>query len=98
MPNIPEKFGESEIRSKLGSMPGWTYDAAKVQIERTYVRKNFIDAVGFIQQIARLAEAMDHHPDILLSGYKNLKVMLATHAVGGITQHDFELALAIDKL
>ena len=98
MPNKPEKFSESEFTLKLAAMPGWKYDAAHAHIERTFVRKNFLDAVDFIRQIAPLAEARDHHPDILLSGYKNVKVMLTTHSAGCVTSNDFDLANAIDKI
>jgi 4a-hydroxytetrahydrobiopterin dehydratase len=87
-----------QIAEEIRGIPGWTYDSASKNIERTVVRKNFLDAAAFIQQIAEAAEAHDHHPDILLSGYKNVKVMLSTHSANGITQKDFEMARAIDKL
>ena len=87
-----------QITAEIRGIPGWSYDSANKNIERTIVRKNFLDAAAFIQQIAEVAEAHDHHPDILLSGYKNVKVMLSTHSAGGITPMDFEMARAIDKL
>ncbi len=87
-----------QIAEEIRRIPGWTYNSASKNIERTVVRKNFLDAAAFIQQIAEVAEAHDHHPDILLSGYKNVKVMLSTHSAHGITQKDFEMARAIDKL
>jgi 4a-hydroxytetrahydrobiopterin dehydratase len=67
-------------------------------IEKTYARKNFLDASAFIQQIAGVAESQDHHPDLLLHSYKNVKVMISTHSAAGITQNDFDLARAIEKL
>ena len=87
-----------QIEEELRRLTGWSYDKAHEQIERTFDRKNFLGCAAFIQQIADVAEAHDHHPDILLSGYKNVKVMLSTHSENGITQKDFEMARAIDKL
>jgi 4a-hydroxytetrahydrobiopterin dehydratase len=94
--NIP--LTTEQIAEEIHGIPGWSYDSASKNIERTIVRKNFLDAAAFIQQIAEVAEAHDHHPDILLSGYKNVKVMLSTHSAGGITPMDFKMARAIDKL
>jgi 4a-hydroxytetrahydrobiopterin dehydratase len=93
-----DRLTSTQIEEEIRGVQGWSYDKAHDQIERSYVRKNFLDAAAFIQQIATVAEAHDHHPDILLSGYKNVKVMLSTHSASGITQLDFEMARAIDKL
>ena len=93
-----DRFSDRQIEENLRGMMGWSYDSQNTRIERTFVRKNFLDAVAFIQQIAPLAQARDHHPDILLSEYENVKVMLSTHSAGGITENDFDLARAIDQL
>src|SRR5665213_2646918 len=91
-------FTSDQINEMLTGVPGWQYDIGKITIEKNFVRKNFLDAAGFIQQIAEVAEQHDHHPDILLWGYKNVRVMLSTHSAGGITQNDFDMAHAIEKL
>src|SRR5947207_2699524 len=93
-----EKLTKELIEEKLHSLPGWSHNAEKSQIEKKIVRKNFLDASAFINQIAGVAEQHDHHPDILLSGYKNVLVMFSTHDAGGITQNDFDMAAAVDKL
>ncbi|HET6401570.1 MAG TPA: 4a-hydroxytetrahydrobiopterin dehydratase [Candidatus Kapabacteria bacterium] len=93
-----DRVNDQQIHEFLRNMPGWIYTSTNASIERTFVRKNFLDAVAFIEQIAPIAERMDHHPDILLSGYKNVKVMLSTHSAGGVTQNDFVLARVIDQL
>lgn len=93
-----DRLSSEQIEQKLRGLSGWSYDSSNVRIEKTFVRKNFLDAVSFIQQIAPIAEGMDHHPDILLSDYKKVKVMLSTHSAGGITQNDFDLAQATDQL
>jgi 4a-hydroxytetrahydrobiopterin dehydratase len=91
-----DRLGARQVEEMLRNLEGWTQD--KESITKTFVRKNFLDAVAMVQQIAGIAEHMDHHPDILLSDYKNLKVMLTTHSAGGITQNDIDLARAIEQL
>jgi 4a-hydroxytetrahydrobiopterin dehydratase len=86
------------LTAALAGLTGWTYAEASKSIEKEYQRANFLDAVGFIQSIAHVAEAQDHHPDILLHSYKRVRVMLTTHSAGGVTQNDFDLARAIDAL
>ena len=93
-----DRLTSKQINEELREMTGWSYDKEHKRIERPFIRKNFLDAAAFIQQIANVAEKHDHHPDILLSGYKNVKVMLSTHSAGGITSMDFKMARAIDKL
>ena len=93
-----DRFSSEQIEQNLHGLSGWSYDSSNVRIEKTFVRKNFLDAVAFIQQIAPIAEKQDHHPDLLLSDYKKVKVMLSTHSAAGITQNDFDLARAIDQL
>ncbi len=58
--------------------------------------ENFEDAVSFVNQIMPLAEASDHHPDVLIHSYKKVKVMLFTHSEGKITEKDYNLAKQID--
>jgi 4a-hydroxytetrahydrobiopterin dehydratase len=91
-------LSSSDISTKLSLLSGWTLSAGKPQIEKTFVRSNFVDATGFIQKIAEIAERHDHHPDILLFDYKNVRVMLSTHSAGGVTQKDFDVAKEIDRL
>jgi 4a-hydroxytetrahydrobiopterin dehydratase len=93
-----DKLTSEQIGEKLHSLNGWSHNTEKMQLEKKFARKNFLDAAAFINQIAGVAEQHDHHPDVLLSGYKNVLVMLSTHSAGGITQNDFDMAGAIEKL
>jgi 4a-hydroxytetrahydrobiopterin dehydratase len=93
-----ERLTGKQIEKEIQGIPGWSYDKEHKRIERPFVRKNFLDGAAFIQQIANVAEKHDHHPDILFSDYKNVKVMLSTHSAGGITAMDFKMARAINTL
>ena len=60
--------------------------------------KNFVKMMECVNRIADLAEAEGHHPDLHLTGYRNLKIELTTHAIGGLSENDFILAAKIDAL
>jgi hypothetical protein len=53
---------------------------------------------AFFQRIGQIAEAEDHHPDLHLTGYRNVAIELSTHALGGLSENDFILAAKIDQL
>ena len=67
-------------------------------IEKNFEFKNFALAVDFVNRIAKVAEAANHHPDILIHGYKNVKITLTTHSAGKVTEKDFSLAKKIDEI
>ncbi len=60
--------------------------------------KDFPAAISFIRAVAKLAEAEDHHPDIHLTRYRNLRLELTTHDAGALTEKDFRLAAKIDAV
>ncbi len=66
-------------------------------IEKEFVFKNFIEAFGFMSKIAILAEKANHHPE-WFNVYNKVQIRLSTHDAGGLTQKDFDLALAIEAL
>ncbi|MEA2193846.1 MAG: 4a-hydroxytetrahydrobiopterin dehydratase [Solirubrobacteraceae bacterium] len=58
----------------------------------------FTGAMALANAVADAANAADHHPDILVHGYKHVRLTLSTHSAGGITENDFALAQTIDGL
>lgn len=98
MITIPTSFvplTEKKIAAKLRSLRGWKRNGN--EIYRTFVRKDFIHAMGFAQSVALLAEKADHHPDIDIRWNKVILV-LSTHSEGGLTEKDFQLAAQINSL
>jgi 4a-hydroxytetrahydrobiopterin dehydratase len=88
-------ISESDARARLAEVPGWDLG------EKTLVRKltfaSFPEAIAFVVKLAFTAEAADHHPDIAIN-YRRVTLTLWTHTEGGITEKDFALAKAINKL
>ena len=58
---------------------------------------SFAEAIAFVNRVAALAEAENHHPDIDVR-YKNVTISWTTHSAGGITDRDRELAARTDGL
>lgn len=59
---------------------------------------DFAAAIAFVNQVAEAAEAANHHPDILVHGWNNVRLTLSTHSAGAITDADHALAADIDRL
>ncbi|HML94404.1 MAG TPA: 4a-hydroxytetrahydrobiopterin dehydratase [Thermodesulfobacteriota bacterium] len=88
-------LNEKEIAEGLGGLSGWELKGK--EIVKAFKLKNFVEAVGFVNEVAVLAEKADHHPDILIQ-YRNVTLTLSTHSAGGLTEKDFNLAKEIDGL
>jgi 4a-hydroxytetrahydrobiopterin dehydratase len=67
-------------------------------IVRVFEFPNFLSAVGFMNAVAVCAEVADHHPDMLIFSWNKVKISLATHDRGGLTELDFALAAKIDAI
>lgn len=78
--------------------PDWKISEDAIHIRRKLNCKTFSAAVERINQIAEIAEAQQHHPDLHLTGYRHLEIVLTTHAIGGLSENDFILAAQIDML
>jgi 4a-hydroxytetrahydrobiopterin dehydratase len=70
----------------------WTRDGEELRFEHSFA--TFLDAISFVDRVARLADAADHHPDIDVR-YVKVRLALTTHDQGGLTQLDVDLAAAI---
>lgn len=66
-------------------------------LEREFEFPSFPDAIAFVNRVAELAEAEDHHPDIAVS-YRRVTLRWTTHSAGGITDRDRDLAERSGKL
>lgn len=91
-------FSKEQSQEYLSQIPGWTLAADAKAVSRDYVMKNFMAAVRFTEKIAEIAEEENHHPDIHLTGFRNLRIELSTHAIGGLSENDFILAAKINQL
>lgn len=85
-------------QKQLALLPNWGLSIDRKWIHRKLIFKNFLQAVACINKIADLAESEAHHPDLHLTGYRNLEIALSTHAIDGLSENDFILASKVDAL
>jgi 4a-hydroxytetrahydrobiopterin dehydratase len=88
-------LSDEEITGQLAGLPDWTRDGDSIRCVRK--RKGFTGAVLYVNAIAYLAEAANHHPDILIQ-WDTVTLTLSTHSAGGLTGNDMALAGQIDQL
>jgi len=88
----------SEAERMLKDLQGWSLIENGKAIERKWTVKNFVAGMQFLNEVAEIAEQEQHHPDIHLTGYRNVKIQLSTHAIGGLSENDFILAAKINDL
>ena len=91
---MPARLSDLEIQRALGSLPGWS--RRRNVLSKTYTWPTFAQGIGFVNRVAKLADAANHHPDIDIR-YTKVTCTLSTHDAGGITELDLELAGAIEK-
>ena len=88
-------LSDSEIESRLAELEGWEREGDT--ITKTFERNDFVGSVEFIDNVVEPAEEMGHHPDLTVS-WDKVGVSITSHAAGGLTASDFELAKRIDAL
>lgn len=88
-----QKLSDEQIGENLDSIPEWS--ELNGAIQRTFQFQDFAASMLFVNKVADLAEAADHHPDILVR-YNKVTLTLSTHDAGGITDKDFALAKRVD--
>ena len=89
----------TEVVAKLAQLEGWSLsgDGAQVAIEKTYRFANYYETMAFVNAVAFIAHAEDHHPDLSVH-YNRCVVRLNTHDVQGISATDFDCASRFDAL
>ena len=68
------------------------------QLVRDFKFSDFAAAMAFVNKVADAAEDANHHPDILVHGWNNVRLSLVTHSEGRITDNDRSMAERIDTL
>jgi 4a-hydroxytetrahydrobiopterin dehydratase len=88
-----KKLTAKQATERLFRLPEWSRLGDSIQ--RTYDFPDFVRSMAFVNRVAERAEAIQHHPDILVR-YGKVTLTLSTHDAGGLTAKDFELAADCD--
>ncbi|MGD1942143.1 MAG: 4a-hydroxytetrahydrobiopterin dehydratase [Leptolyngbyaceae cyanobacterium] len=92
---VPVVLGDVEIQQRMTALPLWTTDGESLFYEQTFA--DFEAAIAFVNALVDPAEALGHHPDIVIT-YNRVALTLTTHDAGGLTELDFQLAEVISQL
>ncbi len=90
------RLGDEEVSAMMATIPGWSIENGNtLYLHLTF--PNFKEAFAFVDRVAVIAEAEQHHPDISF-GWGYVDCRLTSHAAGGLTRNDFIVASKIDVL
>lgn len=87
----------AEVTRLLADLPGYKADMLVGSISKVYELENFYETMAFVNAVAYIAHAEDHHPDLAVS-YNRCVVTYSTHAIGGLSENDFICAAKIEAL
>lgn len=91
------RLAREQVQVLLSELDGWELDWEGQQLSKTFLWKSFPEAIAFVNAIAELAEAQNHHPDIDVR-YRKVTLRLNTHDVGGISINDPILACHANRV
>lgn len=93
--NVKKALSGTEIEEYLAGAKGWSYEDN--HIVKAFSFKDYYETMAFVNAVAFVVNAENHHPDLLVS-FKRCVVMFNTHSVNGISENDFICAAKIDAM
>jgi 4a-hydroxytetrahydrobiopterin dehydratase len=85
----PELLSTASVQEHLTALPAWQVEGP--ELVKVFQFPSYLAGIEFVRRVAVLAEAMNHHPDLVV-GWRKVAVRLSTHSAGGLTRLDFALA------
>jgi 4a-hydroxytetrahydrobiopterin dehydratase len=97
--HVRRALNPAEVVSQLARVDGWRLDGdgEAVAIEKTFGFANYYETISFVNAVAFIANAQDHHPDLSVH-YNRCVVRFNTHDVKGLSITDFDCAALVDAL
>src|SRR3990170_1751548 len=92
MPPLEDKKVEELLKEVLE----WELEEGKVV--RRFKLKDFREAIDFVNKVAALCDAENHHPNISVYGWNKVKLTFFTHAIKGLSENDFIMAAKVNQL
>jgi 4a-hydroxytetrahydrobiopterin dehydratase len=94
---MAERLVGAARKSAIKELHGWSEVEDRDAIRKTYHFGTFVEAWGFMSQVALIAERMDHHPE-WFNVFNRVEIILTTHAAGGLSDRDVQFAHLVDEL
>ena len=89
------RLASDELEAHLATLTGWTL--AGDRIEKTFPFANYHETMAFVNALAWISHAEDHHPDLGVH-YNKCVVTYSTHSAGGVTLNDVICAARAERL
>jgi 4a-hydroxytetrahydrobiopterin dehydratase len=93
---MAELLDDPTIEERLSGLDGWRREGEAIVVDREF--PDFAAAMRYVGFVADEAEAVNHHPDILIHSWNKVRLTVTNHSAGGLTQADFDLAATVDAL
>ncbi len=90
------RLDDAALAAALVGLPRWIREGD--DLVRTVQARDWRAAIALVDAVAEEADRRDHHPDVCVTGYRNVTFRLTTHSEGGISRRDVRLAQEIDRL
>jgi len=90
-----QQLAADQLRDRLARLPGWRH--AGKRIEKTFRFADYHRPLAFVNAVAAVAQAEDHHPDMAVH-YDRCTVAWSTHSAGGVTLNDCICAAKVEAL
>lgn len=87
-----------QVHERMPALPRWRLSACGTEISTRFVAQNWAAAMKFFNEVSVIAEAEGHHPNLHLENWREVRVELSTHAIGGLSLPDFVMAAKMDRL
>lgn len=94
--NAVRSLSEEEYKPLFAELQGWTVQDGH-HLLKSFITRNFTEALELANKIGALADEEGHHPDLLVR-WGELRIQMWTHKVDGLTEADFVLAAKIDRI
>jgi 4a-hydroxytetrahydrobiopterin dehydratase len=91
-------LGLDAVRSRMPALPRWALSADCKSISSSFVARDWSAALSFFNAVSVIAEEEGHHPDLHLESWREVRVGLSTHAIGGLSLPDLVIAAKIDAI
>lgn len=91
---MAELLEDEEIEQRLDELGDWEREGDGIQ--KVFEFDDFTTAIKFVNDVAKLADRYDHHPDIDIR-WNKVRLLLSTHSEGGLTARDFDVAGEIEQ-
>lgn len=78
--------------------PGWQIDDSGKRVAIEVKTRDFLDALDLFQEIADVAEEIEHHPDLHLEKWNHVRIVSYSHDVGKLTDRDETLTTRIQEI